>query len=121
MAEYESITSEAKQLLERQSNRLARELEQEAVRVARVSRGTPVEITVSDVKRAGSMFGRRESRLAMDSSAGSSSFAVLVRLYLMLGIAMVIVGALYPILLDLLEQSSPEIRVSIMITMADLL
>lgn len=107
------FTEEATKLLDRESKSLAQELRDAAVNEALRSRGEPVEVTASDVRRAREMFQRREIKLRPTTD-------LVLRLYMIIGAGMCVVGLAYPALQDLMTRTGMESRLSLIMALAGL-
>ena len=81
MTEQIAITEEAKKLIAEELRSLAEELEKEAIAEALRSRGRPVEVTASDVRRARIRFVKRDRPLLPVTD-------LLLRAYLVLGVSL---------------------------------
>lgn len=108
------FTEEAAKLLEQETKKFGEELKEEAVNEALRSRGEPVEVTASDVKRAREMFQKGEARLR-------PATALLLRTYMVLGALMFVVGMIYPYMREFYYKSDVESRLSFMIAIAGLI
>jgi hypothetical protein len=109
METFEIITEEAKRLLEEESRLLAEELKQEAVAEALRSRGRPVEVTASDVRKARIRFIKRERQLLPMTN-------LVLRIYAILGGFLFIGGLLYPFVKPLIEKADLVSRISLMVS-----
>jgi len=102
------FTEEATRLLDRESIQIYEELRDAAINEALRSRGEPVEVTGSDVRKARSLFIKREYPLRPMTE-------FVLRVYAVLGIAMMFGGLFYPYLRSFLEQSDFSSRIAIML------
>lgn len=94
------FTEEAKRLLEKESQRLIEELKEQAFNEALRSRGEPVEVTATDVRRASMAFVRPRFRSL------PPNLQRLLRVYLLTGIIMSLFGLgilAYPYLRSLIQ------------------
>src|SRR5437667_3894105 len=107
------FTSEAARILEEESKLLIDELRQEAIDQALSSRGQPVEVTASDVRRARLRFVKREVPFMPTTE-------MLFRVYAVVGVVTAMGGLLYPYLMPLLEKNDPTARMSLLISIAGL-
>ena len=107
------FTEEASKLLEQETNKFGVELKQEAVNEALRSRGEPVEVTASDVRRAREMFQKRERSLRPKT-------ALILRMYTVLGALMFVVGMTYPYMREFFYRTDPVSRLSFMIALMGL-
>lgn len=108
------FTEEASRLLEQETKKFGEELKQEAVNEALRSRGEPVEVTASDVRRAGEMFQKREASLRPKT-------ALILRMYTVLGALMFVVGMTYPYMREFFNRTDFESRLSFMIAIMGLI
>jgi TRAP-type uncharacterized transport system fused permease subunit len=97
------FTPEADRLLHEESQRLHNELYAESVGEALRSRGEPIEVTASDVLRAGLLFVKKRSFLRPMTD-------LLTRAYVVLGALMTAVGLSYPYLRNFFSQAKLEDR-----------
>ncbi len=111
MESKDLFTSEARRLLERESERIASELEEEAFNEALRSRGEPVEVTASDVRKAASRFVKRDVPLRPYTD-------LLLKVYLATGILLFFGGLLYPYIKSLLENSRSDTRISVLVAIS---
>jgi len=107
------FTEEAIKLLEQETKRFGEELKEEAVNEALRSRGEPVEVTASDVRRAREMFQKRGAKLR-------PATALLLRTYMVFGALIFVVGMIYPYMREFFYKSDVESRLSFMIAIAGL-
>jgi len=87
-----TITEEAKKLLAKEAGILAEELREEAIAEALRSRGRPVEVTASDVRRARLRFVKQEER--------RSKTEVLMQVYMIMGYLISIVAVVSSLVLQ---------------------
>ena len=107
------FTEEASRLLEKESDILANELREEAINEAIRSRGEPIEVTASDVRKARALFTKRSFPLKPTTD-------LILWLYFGMGITMFLVGVSYPFLRKLLYEADLISRLSLMIALAGL-
>jgi hypothetical protein len=108
-----AFTEEAQKLLAEEARLLREELEQEAVAEARRSRGRPIEVTASDVRRARIRFVKRDRTILPMTD-------LILRVYMIAGALVFVGGFLYPLLRPLLAQQDPIARTSLMISLGGL-
>lgn len=108
-----TFTEEAKRLLEAERERLGLELEETAFNEALISRGEPVEITASDVRKARSYFH-------IAPPVDRSPIDLMYKLYIWVGIAGFIGGALYPMFRKFLIEADPITKTSLTISLSGL-
>ena len=112
--EIKSIfTEEAGKLLDSESILLSDELRQAAINEALRSRGEPVEVTASDVRKARQLFQKREIKLRPTTD-------LLLKFYMLLGVAIFIGGMGYPVLRDMMERTGMHTYSTSMISMSGL-
>jgi len=107
------FTEEASKLLEQETKKLGEDLKREAVNEALRSRGEPVEVTASDVKRAREMFQKREQTLRPTT-------ALILRMYTVIGALMFVVGMTYPYMREFFYKTDFESRLSFLIALTGL-
>jgi hypothetical protein len=103
------FTDEASRLLEQETKKFGEELKQEAVNEALRSRGEPVEVTASDVRRAKEMFQKREASLRPGT-------ALFLRIYMVLGALMFVGGMIYPYIREYIYKSENQLSFVIAIS-----
>lgn len=106
MNKNEIFTEEAKKVLLEEAQRIAKELEQEAISEALRSRGEPVEVTASDVRKARVRFVRFDRPFVPRSD-------IILRVYAILGAVVAIGGLFYPFLRPLIISNDPTTRFSL--------
>ncbi len=102
------FTPEAERILAEESSRLVEEFRQQAMDEALRARGTPVEVTASDVRRARLRFVKREGPLRPLTE-------MTLRVYAVLGALLVIGGTLYPVIKPLIEKGDPTFKTSLLL------
>lgn len=107
------FTGEARRLLREEQEKLVLDLEKEAIGEALRTRGEPVEVTASDVRKARQMFTKREPSLRPVSD-------LLLRVYTVLGVLMFVIGIMYPFFKEMLIKYDTVSRISFMISLAGL-
>jgi hypothetical protein len=105
------FTPEAERVLAEESAHINAEFRKQAIDEALRARGTPVEVTASDVRRARSRFVRRDAPLYPMT-------AMLLRVYLVIGVLLAIAGIAYPTVKRLVESGDPTLRLSAMMGIA---
>jgi len=108
------FTDEARRLLEEETSRMAEELEQEAFTEALTSRGEPVEVTASDVRKARSLFVKRATPIR-------PQLDLLLRAYAVFGVLIFVGAILYPFVRKFIEQTDETSRVSALVALAGLI
>jgi hypothetical protein len=108
MEKKETFTDEAVRLLREESESLTRELREAAIREALQSRGVPVEVTASDVRKARQLFVRRPPALTPMTD-------LILRIYTFLGALIFIFGVSFPYIRKLIHESDPVVRTSFLI------
>jgi len=113
--EIKSIfTDEAASLLDRESKQLTEELREAAVNEALRSRGEPVEVTASDVRKARGFFQRRQAHLRPTT-------ALLLRSYVVGGAVMFVIGMMYPYIREFMFERDIISKFSFLIAVSGLL
>jgi|SRR5208282_1145133 len=117
-----SFTDEAQRTLQHSLLRLERRIRARAADEAIKSRGTPSEVTGSDIEQAyRELIGRSPSDLFEDRMENQSrhwrratQLQLMATFYMILGLFLTVCGAIYPFIRSQLQ--NPSVRLSVMIT-----
>jgi hypothetical protein len=108
------FTDEATKLLETESKRMANDLREAAVNEALRSRGEPVEVTASDVRKAQELFRKQEAKLPPPRGI------MLLKIYALFGGLVFFLGLLYPSVREFIFKRDLTSRLSLMVAIAGL-
>lgn len=113
MNKKETFTEEATRLIKEETEALGWELRQEAISEALSSRGEPLEVTASDVKKARERFVRRKPAMMPMTT-------LLLRIYVIGGALVFIGGISYPYIRKIILESDQVNRIAFMIAISGL-
>jgi hypothetical protein len=114
MKEEFQFTDEARRLLQQEAARMAEELQQEAFTEALTSRGEPVEVTASDVRKARSLFVKSDKPIRPVTD-------FVLRVYATIGVLTFVGAILYPFVRKFIEQTDSTSRVSAWVALTGLI